>query len=199
MRQLFLITMCVASLGTAQGAIVHFQGTVTDAGIFAPTGTTVNMQVEYTPEASGSGDPTATITSAVLTVGAHVWSAFDAGISGLTVADTGAGDDSVTISVAYNAPSSAGGAFGTAVLLIEPGENRGVFPDATEAAVNAIVLNRSPGVLNGFFFAGGAPAGNLQASGTATPEPGSLIGLSCLGLVFGGVAYRRRKRGQAAS
>ncbi len=188
--------MCAASVATAEGASVHFLGNVTDSGIFAPTGTTVNMTVVYTPAAIGGG-PTASITSAVLSVGTHVWSVFNAGLSGLTIGNTGGGLDTVTIAVAFNAPSSAGGASGTAVLVIEPGEDRGVFPDATKAAVNAIVLNRSPATLNGFFFAGGSPSGVLQASGTATPEPASLVGLSCFAFVFGGVHYRRRKRKQS--
>ena len=188
------MAVCVVSLFTpaaSSAAPVNFVGTVTPGNaIFAP-GTPMSLSLMYTPAVGLS----AVVTSAVLSIGAQTWSTL-VGANTVSITTNGAAADDLSISLNFG-PSTPGGFGSTAAgftMTIFGNVDLGAAPDATEANINTIAAFGNPGS-GALGLVGGVPGGFqlVGFSGSAVPEPGSIVLLSGLGLVFGRGAWKRRK------
>jgi len=208
LRQACLIGMAMLlTAASGQAALVTFYGH-TQADTNSPAGLVgqqFNLDVTYTPTSSSA---TATMTSAVLTIGTETFFLRSSGTPFLRVVDGSSlvggssSEDGLQISARMNPTTNfpandpdqlyhnlVGDYFGN--VNIDPLR-------ATEANVD--LLTASHGPFNGLLTLG--TAGQLttvRLTGKAVPEPASVFLLSGLGLVAGRRVWRRRQQQKSES
>jgi hypothetical protein len=199
MKAALAVCLAISLAGRANAAAVSFTGSTTVANSLFAAATPVTLLLNYTPAVG----LVAAVTSATFTIDGQTWSTLVGAANQIAIVPNGALNDDLVIDLDF-APSVPGG-FGSVLahmnLTITGDSDLGPAPDASEANVNAII-DGNPG--SGSLFLLGPEVGGLVVtsfSGTAAavPEPGSIALLSCLGMVVGRRAWKRRQTRQTNS
>lgn len=187
-----LVVLCFAA--QLQAANVRFVGATTAASAHFPTiGTSTILNLTYTP-----GGLSAIVTAATLRIGGETF-LLNAGTNELSIVDNGVGsNDDLLIQSSFDGSTPSG--FGDVGALLSMNVNGTAdlagSVAATEANIASLLWNSTASGTLSLFTSPGVLS-NVNFSGVAAPEPGSMALLGGLALV-GGVQVVRRRRKNAA-
>lgn len=182
---------CLVTSVSASAAVVSFSGTVNSpVNTQFANGTAVVMQLNYTPAVGLQ----AVINTATLAIGGDSWTTLTGASNFISIIENGMGNDDLSIQMSFGPSTNGLGSLASVFnMTINGGVDLGVAPDASEVNIGLLAANGNSATGSLFLF---PELTTVNFSGTAVPEPSSVLAMGAMGLCLVGGVWRKRKQSQ---